>query len=354
MNRISKWIAGVLCGTMCFGSLVGCSMQPVSAESLLKHYEKQVESNDKMSFDMIVDMDMDMLFFGEKQNIRLTENMTTEVDGDNAHVYGSMSFDEGGETESAETEVYLIGEEPDGGGDIVYTQYTKSDDNWYASDPEIDVMDIAEVAEHVKYENFTLTEESDVYVVSGTIDTAEAMEAGLLANAGPASEMLGNMADMGIDLSSMVDVAPVKVEYRFDKTTRDMISMHMDMSEALNSMMTEMVKQAVESAAEENVESEEESSFDTSALLEMFEISVNAAVVDITNIQMGGDFEIKAPDESLIVSDDMIDDMTVDEDEFEDLDDEELADLLGVESDDAGIELENDEASDRVDVEPED
>lgn len=208
--------------------------EEVTVESLIKGFDEKMKNAEGTKFNMKLDMEMNLNLLGEAENMSMLADMDIESDMKNAHALVKSTATSSEGTKETDSEVYVI--EEDG---KMFT-YTKGEDGWTKSEGT-EMVDSEALSKFVfdDYSAMKLEEIGNEYVITGTVPLKDAM-------ATLPEDMASSFGEsMGIDLSdaSFADAGGVNVEYRFDKETKDMISVKIDMADAVAGLMDALVAQ---------------------------------------------------------------------------------------------------------------
>lgn len=208
--------------------------EEVTVESLIKGFDEKMKNAEGTKFNMKLDMEMNLNLLGEAENMSMLADMNIESDMKNAHALVKSTATSSEGTRETDSEVYVI--EEDG---KIFT-YTKGEDGWKKSEGT-EMVDSEALSKFVfdDYSAMKLEESGNEYVITGTVPLKDAMTT-------LPEDMASSFGEsVGIDLSdaSFADAGGVNVEYRFDKETKDMISVKIDMADAVSGVMNALVAQ---------------------------------------------------------------------------------------------------------------
>ena len=290
MKKFSKMFALVMSAVMLFGVMTGCAAadKTPTAESLLKSYQEKVQAAEGMKADCDLDMQMKVSIFGQDEEIKMGGTMNIESSGENAHIAANFKMDTSEDTEDVATEMYVMKE-----GDK-FVEYQCTDGDWTKTSVDgadkIDSMvKNTVVGDPAK---FTMETTDTEYVLKGSISMKEAMDAlpeGMLDD-------VMNSAGGGTDMLTedmFAEMGDVPVEYHFSKETKDIVSMNMDMTDAMQKIMDAAIKQAMSEMGDlEGVEGMED--FDITT---MFNFNISAMKINMKNMSFEA-VNVTLPDEA--------------------------------------------------------
>lgn len=300
MKKFSKVLALFMCATMLFGAMTGCAAaeKAPTAESLLKGYQEKVQSAEGMKADVDMDLQMKVSVFGMEESIKMGGTMNVESSGENAYAKADFTMESSEGTETAQTEIYVMKE-----GDK-FVEYQCTDGEWTKT--SVDGAGQIDGLIKNKYvgdpAKFTMETTDTEYVLKGTVSIKEAMES---MPEGMFDEM---MASMGSEMTEdmLANISDVPVEYHFDKKTRDLKSMSMDMTAAMQELFAVAMQDAMAELGDmEGMEGMED--FDMSTL---FNFEVGALKLNVKNIVYEA-VTITLPEEAKNAKEVSADDMSV-------------------------------------------
>lgn len=300
MKKFSKVLALFMCATMLFGVMTGCAAaeKAPTAESLLKGYQEKVQSAEGMKADVDMDLQMKVSVFGMEESIKMGGTMNVESSGENAYAKADFTMESSEGTETAQTEIYVMKE-----GDK-FVEYQCTDGEWTKT--SVDGAGQIDGLIKNKYvgdpAKFTMETTDTEYVLKGTVSIKEAMES---MPEGMFDEMMTSMgSEMTEDM--LANISDVPVEYHFDKKTRDLTSMSMDMTTAMQELFAVAMQEAMAELGDlEGMEGMED--FDMSTL---FNFEVGALKLNVKNIVYEA-VTITLPEEAKNAKEVSADDMSV-------------------------------------------
>ncbi len=276
--------AAVMCTSLAagFGSINVAAADEVTAESLMAGHFEALSEVESASYNLVLDLDMSMSIFGSSQVMDMDIDMEIQSFGDNAHVSGKMSnrsAEDGEEMlDEQEIEQYVILE---GEQYSVYT-YDKNSDIWsqWTTDKPTFSLDMIP-----KFDasGFVLEEEDDRYVVSGDVDLMKTIEA--------LPEMFSDLTQSFGALDGYTGKS--HIIYTFDKETKSLTSLVVDMAPALQEILQQSMAEAIAAFGEAFSDSSEE--FDISTL---FTVDFNNFTVEIRDLVLNQGSEIVLPAEA--------------------------------------------------------
>ena len=264
------------------GRNVAAAEDEVTAESLIAGHLEALGSVESASYKLAMDMDMSMSIFGSSQVMDMDIDMDIQSFGDNAHVSGKMSnksVEDGEEMlDEQEIEQYVILE---GEQYSVYT-YDKNSNIWsqWTTDKPTFSLDMIPTFDA---SDFILEEEDDQYVVSGDVDLMKTIEA--------LPEMFSDLTQSFGALDGYTGKS--HIIYTFDKETKSLTSLVVDMAPALQEILQQSMAEAIAAFGEAFSDSSEE--FDISTL---FTVDFNSFTVEIKDLVLNQGSEIVLPDEA--------------------------------------------------------
>ncbi|MBR3397152.1 MAG: hypothetical protein IKG70_04795 [Lachnospiraceae bacterium] len=249
--------------------------EEVTAEDLLNGYYELSKDVKTISFDMLLALDMKLNAMDSEMAQDMKMDIHFETDKENSYMVGSMEGNFDGENETNEIEQYVMKED----GKLVTYSYDKESDSWSVGDGE-EVPISEEMIPQPDPSAFELKEKGDQYIVSGSIEMSELIE----SSGETMSEMFGELVGAsGIELSGMADL-----EYVFDKETRDLKSVKIDLATVLEETFMAMFTEMLSSQdLGEDVD-----------LSSMFEIKVDGFDMEISDIVINEDIEIVLPEKA--------------------------------------------------------
>lgn len=286
--KTRKFFAVLAAAAMCAALVTGFSGRNVAAaedvtvESLMAGHLEALESVESASYEMVVDLDMAMSIFGFSQVMDMAIEMNIQTYGDNAYVTGIMSnrsIQDGEEVlDEMEVEQYVMleGEEY-----TVYT-YDKESNLWSTWTTEVPTFSL-DMIPKFDTSDFTLEEEDDQYVISGKVDIMDAISA---------------LPDMFSDLTtSFGDVSAYSgeslVTYTFDKGTKELTSIKVDMATAMQDILDQSMAEAIAAFGETYSDSSEEVDLST-----LFSADFNSFIIEIKDLVLNQGSEIVLPAEA--------------------------------------------------------
>ena len=264
---------------------------PATAESLIKGYSEKIKAGTGAVYNTEMSLKMSITALGMDHTMEMTGTLKTESKGDLAHVTGNITTVEDGETTPVDMNAWTVKN-----GDSV-TTYMDSDGTWYKYDSRmagyIDSFQSLMITKD--YSGLALSEDGGEYIVKGTVsvDALIDMLNGLMGE-------MGDMGDFeGVDLSKAV---PAKVEYRFDKATKDLVYCEMDLKDCYQSIMEELVKTLVEALSNlgEDGEAGEDGQdiFSGMDLSSLITVETEVFNVKTTDIKLDPDLKLELPEEA--------------------------------------------------------
>lgn len=249
--------------------------EEVTAEDLLNGYYELSKDVKTISFDMLLALDMKLNAMDSEMAQDMKMDVHFETDKENSYMVGSMEGNFDGENETSEIEQYVMKED----GKLVTYSYDKESDSWSVGDGE-EVPVSEEMIPQPDPSAFEVEEKGDQYIVSGSIEMSE-----LIESSGEAmSEMFGELVGAsGMELSGMADL-----EYVFDKETRNLKSVKIDLAGVLEETFMAMFTELFSS----------EDLGEDLDLSSMFEIKVDSFDIELSGIVINEDLEIVLPEEA--------------------------------------------------------
>lgn len=250
--------------------------EDVTAESLLQGYFDSAESVQSMSFNMLMDVAMKMAAMGQEEEMKMNMDVAMETYGDNAHLSGTMVSDTYGEKETSTVESYIMLED----GKYVSYSYDKDSESWSKS--ESDKPSISkEMIPKIDASKFQLEEDGGRYKISGSVEIKELIE----SMGDSFNELFSGFA--GMDFGSFTGAA--NVEYYFNKDTKELEEVNIDMAEAFETIMKSMFAALFEG---QDLGEEAES------LDEVFSIEVGSFTLNLNKMLINQGKEIVLPPEA--------------------------------------------------------
>ncbi len=278
MKNLKKIVA-LMCVLVLALSLTACGGGGKGKQiPLAKDLLKNMPGGDGLTADMTVHMAMDMAIMGEEMSMTMDSESSLEQGDGNVHSTSSTKMVSGEESETESTEVYSVQND-----DGTYTEYINVGGSWTKyvyEDPTVGLNG----AMDIPADGFTVSESDGLYVVSGTVNLADALQA------------MGDTSTFdafGLTVEDMMNAEgslDVKAEYRFDKDSEKVQSFTLDMGAAMNTLLNEMMGGALAAAAEDS--GEDLGDVDLSSLLT---INVSAMTLDVTDIQMDDGLTVNVP-----------------------------------------------------------
>ena len=263
------------------GRNVAAAEDEVTVESLMTTHLEELGTVESASYEMVMDLDMSMSLFGFSQVMDMEIDVNIQTFGDNAYATGSMSnrsIQDGEETlDEQEVEQYIM---QDGEEYAVYS-YNKEADLWTKWTTEKPSFSL-DMIPKFDTSTFTLEEEDDQYVVSGSIDIMDAIAA--------LPDMFSGLTTSFGDLSAYSGETLVK--YIFDKETKELKSISVDMAKAMQDIMDQSMAEAIAAFGEISDSSAE---VDMSTL---FSADFNSFVIEIKDLVLNQGSEIILPEEA--------------------------------------------------------
>ena len=241
MKKTMHYIAMILCVVMVVGCLTGCSKKP-TAESLLAGYREKVDATNVVAFDtnMVVEMQTESL--GTKEELTVNAEMKNQRDDVITMLTGTVHTTRDDIDETTDLERYLVEQ-----GNDNYAQFTKYGNGWAMDETTFDSHALLGLLDNIDLKDFKLTIENNIYVVRGGISIQDALNVGMPLYIDSAAEIM-SINDVPEDV--LKDVEFAVIEYRFDMDTGDIISVTIDMAEAMESVMKWRLKDNVEYVVE--------------------------------------------------------------------------------------------------------
>lgn len=278
MKYVVKSLTAAAMAMLLCLSMTACG-ESMTAESLMNGFEKQAESAAGVSMDMSMNMGMALSMFGESADFTMDGTFHVEAVDPNVHMTATMSIEAEGESETEDMEMYVMKE------DSGYVQYMNTYGSWTKTvlgDSEAFDMDLTELSS----EQLTLDEKKDSngnYVVRSVIDLNEALD------------VFGSaMADADPDFSDIfesdvdIDMPSVEAVYTFDGKTKELVSMSIDMSEAMKTYVDAAMKASFQ-AGLSGIGEEGDTSADMDMpdfdLSSMMSIDVTAMKITVSNVK---------------------------------------------------------------------
>lgn len=272
--------------------------EEVTAESLLHGFYETAEDLDAAAYHMLIDMDMVMMMFGTENATRSAMDFDVTSKGNNVHMIGTMVSETSEGKESSEVESYVMEED----GSYVTYSYDKDNNTWTKTPTEQAVISrqMIPTLDASLFKLETVNENGkEQYKVSADIELNE-----LINNSGEGmGTLLSGLSNMGIEeLTGSAAVA-----YYFNKETKALEAVKIDMAEAFKEMFSTMIASLIEmfgdslegeegsegSEANGSASAEETPAVDYSAL---FSIELNKFAIELTDIQLEGIEDIVLPE----------------------------------------------------------
>ena len=259
--------------------------EEVTAESLMNGYFDSISDIQSMSFDMVMGMAMSVTLFEENTDVSMNMDIDFASYGDNAYMIGTMESDSYGEQTSESMEQYIMSE---GDTYVVYSRDADTD-SWskYTSEEMTISKDFVPQLDPADFELETVNENgTEQYKASGEVDLQKMVE----SMGESFGELFSGIA--GADSESLTGTA--SVAYYFNKDTKVLEAVHIDMAKAVEDMfraMFEGLLGSLSSLGEEDSEETETPDYSSS-----FEISVSDFKVNLDSILINQGKEIVLPD----------------------------------------------------------
>lgn len=250
--------------------------EDVTAESLLNGYYDAAADIEKIAFNMKLNADIFMAAMGQESAVKMSMDVEFKTDGENSYMKGSMENESDGEKETSEVEQYIIQED---GKQVTYS-YDADLESWskYESDGATITKELIPV---VNPSGLTLDDSGDQYVVSGPVDMGELME-----NAGETfSELFSGL--VGAIDSGLAGAADL--EFRFNKETKALESVTMDMASVLEDTFKAMLS---------GLFADSEAQLSEEDMASLFELKINSFELIVDDINIDDSIEIVLPDDA--------------------------------------------------------
>ena len=210
--------------------------EEVTVESLMKGLQEKANTSEGLAYNIDMDMAVEVTIFGEKASSDTQGTGICESDGVNTHTKITITSETDGETTSEETETYYIKE-----GEK-FTKYELSDGKWYKSTDETNGgVDFNKMTDF-DFSTATLDTTDTEYVVAANLAYDDVDDV-----VPTQSDEIGVEPD-----TSRTDNVQIPVEFHFDKETKELTSIFMDMGTALNEVMKQATDEALADAAKQN------------------------------------------------------------------------------------------------------
>lgn len=275
MKNLRK-IFALACSLILTLSLAACGGGEPTVDELLDGMPDGGDLTAKMQ----MHMGLDMTVMGQSMSMTMESESKLEQNGTNVHSKSTATMTSSdGETETQVSDVYSMKND-----DGTYTEYIGTDGSWSKyvyNDPTVGLTG----AMDVPTDGFTMTKSDGEYVVSGTINLADALQA------------MGDTSTFdafGLSVEDMVDTEgslDVQAEYHFDAKTKAVKSFSLDMGDAMSTLMNQMMSGAMAEAAEGEDLGED---FDLSSLIT---IDVTAMTLTVTDIQSDDSITVTVPED---------------------------------------------------------
>ena len=275
MKNLKK-ICSLACALILTLSLAACGGGEPTVDELLDG----MPDGGGVTAKMQMNMGMDMTIMGQSMSMTMESESRLEQDGTNVHSESTTTMTSSdGESDTQVSDVYSMKND-----DGTYTEYIGTDGSWSKyvyEDPTVGLTG----AMDVPTDGFTMTKSDGEYVVSGTINLADALQA------------MGDTSTFdafGLSVEDMVNTdgnLDVQAEYHFDAKTKAVKSFSLDMGSAMNTLMNQMMDGAMAEAAEGEDLGED---FDLSALIT---IDITSMTLTVTDIQTDDSITVSVPDD---------------------------------------------------------
>ena len=213
--------------------------EEVTVESLIKGLQDKVNASEGIGYQNDLEMVLEMSLLGETVSSEAKGTGSTESDGVNSFTKTTITSESDGTTTTTDSEIYFIKE-----GDK-FTKYELTNGTWYKS-----TEDSGAGVDFNKMTDFDFS--------TATLDTTdtEYVVVASLAYDDVNDTVPTPAEDIGVEPdSSRIDNVKVPVEFHFNKETKELESMFIDMGPALNDAMQQVTTEAIaEKAAENGVE----------------------------------------------------------------------------------------------------
>ena len=242
MKNLMKRITTSMLAVMMIGTVSACgtdtsagtpvggnTTDEVTMESLMKGFSEKVKAGSGLSYKTAVDIDTEVTTLGELSVISSVINGIMETDGNNTHVKMASETVSGSVVDKTENESYIVKD----GNDI--TKYDLIDGNWIKSEEKnsdeynLGLDEMTEIDLSTASMETTDTE----YIIKAQIPY-ENVDNTIPGDAKNVLEGEGNIDPKNNKANDMV------VEYHFDKNTKDIRSISIDMASKLNKKTDEI------------------------------------------------------------------------------------------------------------------
>lgn len=263
---------------------------PVTVESLFKGFREKTESGAGVIYNMEFAMKMTLSIFGQTQSASMDGKLKTESNTEIAHITGSMAADEGEGSHETPLDTWSVKD-----GDK-FNVYTNVDGTWYKQvlDARANIDSFRALIVTRDVSKLELSESDSEYLVTGTIDVGAVLDV--------IKDLMGTMDDLGdVDKLDLSKVAPAKVSYRFDKTTKDMIYSEMDLKDSFQGLMDELLKAAAAAADHKEGEADGDGSFDPFGNLDiasLIKVVTENFVIKTSDVKVDPALKLELPEEA--------------------------------------------------------